>query len=348
NQPGVCGLQNLGNTCFMNSALQCLSNVSLLTEYMQSNSYKHEINYDNPLGHKGRVANAYGEVISGLWSGSNSSIVPRHFKSTIGEVASQFLGYQQQDAQELLAFLLDGLHEDLNRVKNKPYIETPDYDGSKSDKEVAGESWDNYIARDNSIIVDLFSGQYRSTLTCPKCDKLSVKFDPFTYLTLPIPVGPQMVSVNVHFFQRPEKLSKNDEWYCGNCKEHVQATKKMDLWKLPEILIVHLKRFSQKRYLREKLDVPVNFPLEGLDIAPYLTGSEPGSSSSSSSNTESTVYNLFAISNHFGGLGGGHYTAHAKNSRDGHWYNFDDSRASRFSDTESLTSSSAYILFYAR
>jgi ubiquitin carboxyl-terminal hydrolase 4/11/15 len=101
--------------------------------------------------------------------------------------APQFSGYQQHDSQEFIAFLLDGLHEDLNRVRVKPYIEIPDAD-DRPDNEVAEERWQIHKARNDSKVVDEFQGQYKSTLVCPECNKVSVTFDPFMYLTLPLPV----------------------------------------------------------------------------------------------------------------------------------------------------------------
>ncbi|XP_072223030.1 ubiquitin carboxyl-terminal hydrolase 11 [Leuresthes tenuis] len=191
-QPGVCGLTNLGNTCFMNSALQCLSNTPPLTEYFLLNSYLDELNFTNPLGMKGEIAEAYADIIKQMWSGRHFSVVPRVFKTKVGHFASQFLGYQQHDSQELLSFLLDGLHEDLNRVKNKEYIELRDADG-RPDQEVAGEAWRNHRRRNDSVIVDTFHGLFKSTLVCPECHKVSVTFDPFCYLSVPLPVSKERV-----------------------------------------------------------------------------------------------------------------------------------------------------------
>ncbi|KAK2534350.1 Usp4 [Columba guinea] len=186
-QPGLCGLSNLGNTCFMNSALQCLSNTPPLTEYFLEDKYEAEINQNNPLGMRGEIAEAYAELIKQIWSGRHSHVAPRMFKTQVGRFAPQFSGYQQQDSQELLAFLLDGLHEDLNRVKKKPYLELKDANG-RPDSEVAKEAWENHRLRNDSIIVDIFHGLFKSTLVCPKCSKVSVTFDPFCYLTLPLPL----------------------------------------------------------------------------------------------------------------------------------------------------------------
>ncbi|RUS20144.1 hypothetical protein BC937DRAFT_86292, partial [Endogone sp. FLAS-F59071] len=184
---GTTGLINLGNTCFMNSALQCLSNTKELSEYFLANKHLQELNRDNPLGMKGEVAEAYGNLIEKLWSDTMSSFSPKEFKQTIGRFAPSFIGYQQHDSQELLGFLLDGLHEDLNRIRKKPYVEMPDFDG-KPDAEVALATWNYHKARNDSIIVDLFQGQFKSRLVCPECKKVSVTFDPFTSLTLPLPI----------------------------------------------------------------------------------------------------------------------------------------------------------------
>jgi ubiquitin carboxyl-terminal hydrolase 4/11/15 len=99
----------------MNSMLQCISNTQELTDYFLNDQYVADINRDNPLGMGGKLATAYAKLLKDMWSGKFTVVVPAEFKRTIGEYAPQFAGYQQQDSQELMSFLLDGLHEDLNR-----------------------------------------------------------------------------------------------------------------------------------------------------------------------------------------------------------------------------------------
>uniref|UniRef100_A0A8C9Q4H0 Ubiquitin carboxyl-terminal hydrolase n=1 Tax=Spermophilus dauricus TaxID=99837 RepID=A0A8C9Q4H0_SPEDA len=610
-QPGLCGLGNLGNTCFMNSALQCLSNTAPLTDYFLKDEYEAEINRDNPLGMKGEIAEAYAELIKQMWSGRDAHVAPRMFKTQVGRFAPQFSGYQQQDSQELLAFILDGLHEDLNRVKKKPYLEPKDANG-RPDAVVAKEAWENHRLRNDSVIVDTFHGLFKSTLVCPECGKVSVTFDPFCYLTLPLPMkkdrvmeyrvtvplmgavsdlcealsrlsgiaaenmvvtdvynhrfhkifqmdeglshimprddifvyevcstcmdGSECVTLPVYFRERksrpsstssgavlygrpllvsvpkhkltfeflyqavcdrisryikqplpdefsllplepgacngsrgscegddeeemehqeegkehlsetegsgedelggdpsettqkvkgqpcpkrlftfslvnsygtadinslatdgkllklnsrstlaidwdsetrslyydeqeseaydkhmsmlqPQKkkktavalrdcielfttmetLGEHDPWYCPNCKKHQQATKKFDLWSLPKILVVHLKRFSYNRYWRDKLDTVVEFPVRALNMSEFVCDLS----------ARPYVYDLIAVSNHYGAMGVGHYTAYAKNKLNGKWYYFDDSNVSLASEDQIVTKA-AYVLFYQR
>jgi ubiquitin carboxyl-terminal hydrolase 4/11/15 len=200
---GVVGLQNLGNTCYMNSALQCVRSVEELTKYFLVHEAKKEINPDNPLSHNGDVALAYGRLLEDIYQDPPPpSISPRYFKSVIGRYAPAFSGYGQQDSQEFVGFLLDGLQEDLNRIKKKPYIEKPDstddmINNPAAVREMAAKVWDITKQRDDSVIADLFTGMYKSTLVCPVCDKVSITFDPFTNLTLPLPVS--------NVFSRPIK-----------------------------------------------------------------------------------------------------------------------------------------------
>lgn len=131
-----------------------------------------------------------------------------------------------------------------------------------------------------------------------------------------------------------------NEIYCRQCKKHRPCTKKLSVYRVPRVLVVHLKRFSYSTFRRSKLNTAVQFPITRLDLsdycepgAPPLTGRVP------------PVYDLVAVSNHMGAMGGGHYTADCKNADSQQWYNFNDSRVSGTSP-EHLSQSNAYLLFY--
>merc|ERR1719411_1937807 len=134
-----------------------------------------------------------------------------------------------------------------------------------------------------------------------------------------------------------EKLGADDAWYCPNCQKHQQATKKFDLWSLPEVLVIHLKRFSYNRYWRDKIDTLIEFPVKNLDMTPYVINSAHGQA----------VYDLISVSNHYGGMGGGHYTAYGKSKIDNNWYYYDDSNVTQTNE-EAVCTKAADVLFYQR
>uniref|UniRef100_A0A671Q0R8 ubiquitinyl hydrolase 1 n=1 Tax=Sinocyclocheilus anshuiensis TaxID=1608454 RepID=A0A671Q0R8_9TELE len=201
--PGFTGLVNLGNTCFMNSVIQSLSNTRELRDYFHDRGFESEINCNNPLGTGGRLAISFAVLLRALWKGTRHAFQPSKLKAIVASKASQFTGYAQHDAQEFMAFLLDGLHEDLNRIQNKPYTETIDSDG-RQDEVVAGEAWQRHKMRNDSFIVDLFQGQYKSKLVCPVCSKVSITFDPFLYLPVPLPQKQKVLTV-FYFAKDPHK-----------------------------------------------------------------------------------------------------------------------------------------------
>eukprot|EP00808_Paulinella_micropora_P025630 g80954.t1 len=547
----------------------CLSNTPGLTDFFVENKHKAQVNRENPLGWQGRVAMEYGNLLSEIWSGQYTVVYPTKFKQVMGEIQPRFSGYQQHDSSELLSFLLDGLHEDLNRVKKKPFTQAVDSKG-RPDKVVAQEAWGKHLLRNQSIIVDMLQGQLKSEVRCPDCSRHSVTFDPFMFLSVPMPEAesvmhdvkfvpppnseqpPRVVKVKLpkhataaqmrvqlgkdlgidpnelllgevwknklyarfkenqtvgsngmedlfayhlpelkaegkdnkfyfitlqihhmtdktHFkafgfplilplekelvhsypqsklrqvlrtalapymvdgwkdgeddcatylldmmdqrankccdeveltheeknldlsgkvnhmiepddfsiglffktdkkdryleydfrsepsasdapkqviklgdcldsYARKETLPESEAWYCSHCAKHQCADKQMTLWTLPDVLILHLKRFSYDRYLRDKITAYVDFPIQGLDMSPWLVNPEE---------KENAIYDLYAVSNHFGGLGGGHYTAYAQNLVNKKWYNLDDSSVSEV-DPESVKTQAAYVLFYRR
>jgi len=178
----------------MNSALQCLSHSTAFIEFFLSQRFKADLNRSNPLGSKGKLALSFASLVQQLWGGackkgSRGAVSPNAFKAAMGSFASQFRGTRQQDSQEFLAYLLDGLHEDLNRIKDKPYSAAPEANEGKDQRWRAEVAWKRHRERNDSIVVDTFQGQYRSTIVCPEpsCQRTSVTFDPFMYLSLPIP-----------------------------------------------------------------------------------------------------------------------------------------------------------------
>ena len=572
---GLTGLMNLGNTCFMNSAIQCLSNCELLTTYFISGMYKSEINTNKKYGTGGLIVSCYFDLLDKLWVQDKSFIHPLNFKDLFGHFVKQFAGFSQQDSHEMLTFMLDNIHEDLNRNKEKKYVELNEQQPNESDEQASERWWNSNLSRDNSIIVDLFYGQFKSTVQCPVCDKSNINYDQFMCLGLPIPnngisgyayvinnksnsirkirfdigeydsceeiskklnkdknyvyifcneekmylcvlnekielyqIYKQAIYQNhsydfkiiiyefdkdeiegkepfyfipmvndrkyvpfILFFPRPfffykndkvqkmydtireyyfkyyneensnfsddkiklkiinnltsctrdhepcdyckrddcnncdfkfskedtietllnsqskkrnfliyieipknnfkkgnlnsiklfddynddegrfnigidlyscfnalskkEKLDENNLWYCSQCKEHRQAIKQLQIYKLPRILIIQLKRFKNNGYFfNNKNSAEIDFPIYNLELTDYVVGNKENKNYS---------YELFAVNQHFGISYGGHYTALCKNGN--LWYNYDDEDVNEINPNR-LVSANAYLLFY--
>ncbi|CAH1789341.1 unnamed protein product [Owenia fusiformis] len=333
---GLTGLRNMGNTCYMSTCIQCLSNTPALTAYFLADYYKEDINRENKLSKNGELAEEYGVLCKALWQGQYRSITPIDFKCTVDKYFQPlFGGFSQQDSQELLVFLLDGIHEDCNRVKNRPQAKEDDFSG-QPDHTAAEKAWQVHKQFNQSIMVELFQGQLKSTLTCLTCGKTSVKFDVFMYITLPVPTS-RSCSLQDCFklFLKEEKMTGDSRWNCPRCKCKRDAIKKIDIWKTPPVLIICLKRFwFDSHQFRQKITTTVDFPLRDMSLNGIIQGPK-----------RTKPYNLYAVSNHYGTMEGGHYTAFSRNSLTERWHRFDDHMVSDMSEREVKTSA-AYILFY--
>uniref|UniRef100_A0A8C2IBL7 ubiquitinyl hydrolase 1 n=1 Tax=Cyprinus carpio TaxID=7962 RepID=A0A8C2IBL7_CYPCA len=633
--PGVAGLKNHGNTCFMNAILQCLSNTELFAEYLALEQYRGDQTDDekpktNGVVQRkgsqdgGEVTEQLSGLVRALWTFEYTPQHSRDFKNAVAKSALQYRGNAQHDAQEFLLWLLDRVHEDLNHLHL-----TFSYDGALEGPSPPLSA--------GSFVQELFQAQYRSSLTCPHCQKQSNTFDPFLCISLPIPLphtrplyvtvvyqgkyshcmrigvavplnstvsrlreavsretkippdqfvltemyydgfhrsfcdddddldiiqesdsifafetpetfrlenirskrgsllanlnqnnvkygvessrtpsfmqgamnpvspnkntgcekmillicnractghqgrrfglpfvlylertvtwdvlqkeilekmrhllrpgvyiqvgpfslrvvgvvgityllpqeeqplchptveraykscgpgGPPHVKIVVEWdketkeylfghteeeyipdaesvylhreqhhqpqactlaqcfqlYTKEEQLAPDDAWRCPHCRQLQQGRIKLSLWTLPDVLILHLKRFRQEGDRRVKMQNMVRFPLIGMDMAPHVVKRSQSSWSLPSHwspwrrpyglgrNPDDYLYDLYAVCNHHGNMHRGHYTAYCKNSIDGQWYCFDDSEVQPVAD-EDVCQQTAYILFYQR
>ncbi|GAA6049617.1 hypothetical protein JCM3770_005037 [Rhodotorula araucariae] len=350
---GITGLKNLGNTCYMNSTIQCLSAAVPFARYFTGGTYRKDINVYNPLGTKGALANAVAELIRALWAQQYHFLAPVTFRENICRVAPQFRGSEQHDAQEFLGFLLDGLHEDCNYVvKKPPPIEmTPEreHDLETLPPQVMSDrEWQIYKMRNDSFIVQCFQGQFRNQLRCLTCQKTSTTYNTFMPLSVPIPGGRGVGKVSLvaclEQFVRDEVLDGDDAWHCPRCKKNRKAVKKLSLSKLPPILVIHLKRFSFHGPFSDKIETQVQYPLAGLDLTHFVPPPIMSQQGPSASPPKGYVYDLFGVTNHYGNLSSGHYTAFVRSGRD--WFNIGDSKVTPADPANVQSAKSAYILYY--
>ena len=183
---GQVGGRNLGNTCFMNSSIACLSNCTELTYYFLKGDYLKDINEENTLGMRGELAKEWGNLMKQYWVENTRVGDPSDFKYTIGRKAERFRGYGQQDSNEFMSVFLDYLNEDLNKTTKKEYVELKEKSDDETDEDCARRFWEVNLRRNDSIVTDLFCGQFKSTITCPNCHWINITFDPFDAINLPL------------------------------------------------------------------------------------------------------------------------------------------------------------------
>ena len=184
---GVCGGHNLGNTCFMNSSIACLSNCSELTAYFLTEKFKQNINKKNKQGLQGKLAYAWYDLLKQYWTTKTRTGDPSAVKSTVAKKVKKFAGYGQQDSNEFMTEFLSILNEDLNKSDKKEYKELKEKGNDETELDCAKRFWDLHLKRNDSIITDLFCGLLKSNVVCSECGFNNITFDPFNTLTLAIP-----------------------------------------------------------------------------------------------------------------------------------------------------------------
>jgi len=552
---GIAGIENITNSCYMNSGIQCLSYCTELSKYFLLGLHKQDLKSD-----KKGLAIAYSNIINNLWREPKTIITTRELKGQLAKRVEQFCGFTQEDSGEFVVFLIDGLHEGLNRAHSNAPAPI------KEDDEE--EQWKQYWERNDSIIMELFLGQMKTQIVCPKCDYTANRFEAFLTLSLPIPSFNYLTIIYVpkelegtilrktikvegnmniksikdkadikylyaivrngqilyrlsettslltiaehtdelyafeydyeeegqprhlieiqvsqtdsrlrprlstrpivfcalmnwslemfklrlfkkllpffrdklspeselelekgHFqgkvpyqlyivpgvegcefcdnphigncefcfqgenqitikdvvqalhnrdnlvlnltvgdsnnlfkqliiatpineekkkltiydcmdaFSKEEQLDKDNMWGCNECKEKVQAIRKLSISKAPPILIVQLNRFLHEDMYSatRKVQSFVDYPIENFSLEKYVSGADK----------TKAQYNLFGVTNHFGGAGDGHYTAFCKNEIKNMWIEFDDKKLSGVRE-EDVVSKSGYVLYYRR
>lgn len=353
---GLSGLSNLGNTCFMNSIIQCLSNNLKLTEYFLTESYKNE---DSERLHQKRneyqLVLTYTNLLKNMWE-TNTVLKPRSFKTAIGKLVNKYSDYSQQDSHEFLIHLLEFLHKGVCyeiEVGVKGEII------KNSDKMMIEciNTWRNYFEKEYSIIIDLYYGMFINKIYC-KCNggsssgssigyetgssngyetAISIGYEPYSCLSLSINDTDTNLSDCLDSYFSSSEIN----YHCEKCKTKSINRKETKFWTLPNFLIINLKRFTNKN---KKITRLIDFPLDNLDLTKYISPDKE--------DPNNYIYTLYAVNYHSGTTGSGHYYSIIKNL-DNNYYLMNDANVSKYTldtrDTRTpIVNENAYILFYYR
>ena len=277
--PGISGLTNLGNTCYLNAILQPLANTTPFLVYMINDSYKDTIVKNIKKEDLMDTTSGYvTELFKCMWR-EICTISPKKIKTKIGKLNDIFEGNTQNDSQEVLGCILDSIHEETKYKVNITFnydetisgfieqlklLEQLKQNYTNDDKNIgliddqinclvklnrnkytfycAAKYWEKYVSNSYSIITDLFTGLFYTKTVCNTCGNISEAFDPFVTLSVEIKGDtPSTLENCLTQFSKEELLKGDDSYSCNKCKIKVEANKRIHIWQAPEILIIHLK-----------------------------------------------------------------------------------------------------------
>lgn len=283
------GLLNLGNTCYMNSVIQSLYSIDSFRNLILRASHE-------------KLLTAELSDLFKSMKNSSSPTSPASFKRAFSRHQSKFSGLGQQDAQEFLRYLINGIHEEMNYASKKTRRSAL----PKAPK-TAEEAWSQYRdIVDDSPLVDIVVGQMCSTIICSVCQNKSYCWDPFWDLSLPLIRGRNSCKLSdvVQDFTAEETLDADERPICSNCKKATRSTKQIKVLRLPQVMILHLKKFTNDGYKLTSPDIAIDEVLTFNNSASYTLQA--------------------CISHHGHSSSSGHYTSHCKYSSK--WFHFNDDR----------------------
>ena len=315
---GVTGLMNMRNTCYLNSTLQALRHNTEMTAFFLENKHEQWVNRKKPEP-KVELVRGYADLLKTLWSGSKPAYVrPEGFLQTMMPSAKaagfdHFLVPEQHDSHEFLVFLLDQLHEGLAEEVNIQITRPPPQTPKDKAIQAALEAWKGFFGKQYSPLTEMIYGLLRVTMTCKSCNKSVDSWETFNCLKMPISKSTATIEEMLTEELKEEEI---EGYACEHCKPtRTVAIRKPTIWRLPRMVCLVAKRFT---YDGRKIHTPITFDnYESISFSQFFSKDSPEPS-------HKHKYQCFAIVDHHGTSGGGHYVAQAKSPLSDKWNLFND------------------------
>ena len=353
--PHKSGLKNIGQTCYMNATVECLSNIRNISDYFLRKFGT--FNVDNQT-----LTASYSNLIFQLFMSQEKAISPNEFKNTIGELNPLFKGMHAADAKDLVFFLIERLHKENNELENNPN-NFFGKDFNQLENEATNESLmiqnfkNDFHAKNKSIISDTFYGITRSTMKCNGCGITKYSFQSFNLQIFQLKklkedkiasLGQEnydTLTLNEAFvFQQKEELLNGENMiYCNNCKRLQNGAHQQSIYEFPNVLIIVLNRGRNNQDFNEEFDYPENLDFTRDNII-------------GNSNSHNKKFYLCGIIKHLGESGSaGHFIAYSRNNMNDKFMCYNDSHFYEVSAKDAMSATisyndnekkTPYVLFY--
>tara|TARA_Y100000768_G_C23928685_1_gene658893 strand:+ start:291 stop:1286 length:996 start_codon:yes stop_codon:yes gene_type:complete len=326
------GFTNLGNTCYMNAALQCLSHIPHLS--LDCSDFIKCIKKRDPENNSD-IIKEWLNLQQKVWKGNKDTVstlpLLKEFIRSCNNENIVFQSFNQNDTTDFLNTFMDLLH---NSIKRKVSITITGEPKNKYDrlKLESIKSWKNFFESNYSHIIEKFHSKLLSITSCPHCNYYTTNHEPIMTIDLPLKETHTSIYDCLDEFIKEETLDTNNTWKCDRCNRKVQPHKKLNFWELSPVLIISIKQFR----LNKKMNKHIQFP-EELDMKNYCINN----------NKTDLSYTLYGLCIHKGDLNGGHYYAACRDDKDNLWRIHNDTNVNTI-NIRNVLNETPYCLFYIR
>jgi ubiquitin C-terminal hydrolase len=333
--PGIIGLLNIGATCYMNATLQCFSNLSRFRMQLLNKDFYKDLEENKE--DKKKLSFALAEVLKNLWENLNHKFYsPENFKNLISKMNKLFQGIAANDAKDLILFILQTMHIELNNPPNN-FNDTNQVPDDREFLQVYNDSTSFFLSRNKSIISDEFYGFENSMTRCGNCQTIIHKVQAINIVFFPLEevrkfFGYKVNCVRINecfeYYQRSDLIPS---FFCNYCQYNTQGVSQTRFVNLPKTLIINLNR-------GKGLEFNINIIFEEyLNLRKYVYSPD-----------SPHYYELTGVITHFGDNdSGGHFIAYCKNCNNCEWYKYNDQFVTICNFNEVVNNGLPYVLFYS-